>query len=178
MNRMSLRTWLAVAVFAPAVWLGGCGYHVAGKADLLPKNIKTIAVPAFTNATIRYKLTERLPSAITREFLSRTRYRIVSDPNEADAVLEGRVALYNFYPTILDPATGRASAVQMSVVLNIALRERATGAVLYARNGLEARERYEISVDQVAYFEESDPALDRLSRDVARAVVSAVLEKF
>jgi hypothetical protein len=93
-------------------------------------------------------------------------------------VLEGRVALYNYYPTILDPATSRASAVQMSVVLDISLRERATGAVLYARSGLEARERYEISVDQVAYFEESDPALDRLSRDVARTVVSAVLEKF
>lgn len=178
MRRKAPRPWLFVAVLVPALWLGGCGYHVAGKADLLPKNIKTIAVSAFANATIRYKLTERLPSAITREFLSRTRYRIVADPAEADAVLEGRVALYNYYPTILDPATSRASAVQMSVVLDISLRERATGAVLFARSGLEARERYEISVDQVAYFEESDPALDRLSRDVARTVVSAVLEKF
>ena len=26
---------------------GGCGYHVSGHADMLPKTIKTIAVPAF-----------------------------------------------------------------------------------------------------------------------------------
>ena len=43
---------------------------------------------------------------------------------------------------------------------------------------MEFRERYEISVDQKAYFEESDPALERLSRNVARTLVSAILENF
>src|SRR5437016_1275452 len=59
-----------------------CGYHVSGKADLLPKRIHTIAIPAFGNATTKYKLSERLTSALTREFISRTRYRIVADPNQ------------------------------------------------------------------------------------------------
>ena len=62
--------------------------------------------------------------------------------------------------------------------LDITLRERATGTILFSRKGLEFRERYEISVDPQAYFDESDPALDRLSQDVARTIVSAVLEKF
>ena len=43
---------------------------------------------------------------------------------------------------------------------------------------MEFRERYEVSVDPSAYLEESDAALTRLSRDVARTVVSAVLERF
>jgi hypothetical protein len=43
---------------------------------------------------------------------------------------------------------------------------------------MEFRERYEISVDQRAYFDESDAALDRLTEDVARTMVSAILEKF
>jgi hypothetical protein len=161
-----------------SAWLASCGYHVAGKADLLPRNIKTIAVPAFGNTTIRYKLADKLPGAIAREFLSRTRYRIVSDPGAADAILQGTVITYNSYPIIFDPATGRASSVQMSVVMDIALRDRTTGAVLFSRSRMEAKERYEISVDPQAYFEESDPALERLSRDVARTVVSAVLERF
>jgi len=156
----------------------GCGYHVAGKADLLPRNIQTIAVPAFTNLTIRYKLTDRLAGAVGREFLSRTRYDVVADPGAADAVLNGTVVNYISYPIIFNPGTGRASSIQMSVVLNVTLQERATGAVLYSRSGIEFKERYEISVDPAAYFEESDPALERLSRDVARSVVSAVLEKF
>ncbi len=158
--------------------LSGCGYRVAGRADMVPKNVKTIAIPSFGNATTRYRLTERIPAALTREFLSRTRYQIVADPNEADAVLSGGVAAYNFYPTIFDPATGRASGVQISVLMSVTLTDRSTGAVLFARNNFEVRERYEISTDQAAYFEESDTALERLSRDVARNVVSAILENF
>jgi hypothetical protein len=173
MNRSAL---LAVCAFG--VLCAGCGYSVAGRADTLPKNIKTIAVPAFQNATARYRLTERLPAAITHELIARTRYNVVADPDGADAVLTGTVNKYFAYPTTLDPASGRASAVQVSVYLTVTLTDRATGKVLYTRKDFEARERYEISTDQRAYLEESDAAMDRLSRDVARMVVSAVLENF
>lgn len=167
-----------VAAALAAALVFGCGYHVAGRADLLPKRIQTIAIPAFGNVTTRYRLTERLPAALTHEFISRTRYQIVPDPKTADAVLEGAVVNYSAYPVIFDPATGRASTVQITVVLQVTLRERATGNVLFAQPGLEVRERYEISVDQRAYLEESDVALERASRDVARRVVSAILEGF
>ncbi len=169
---------LALALAAAALFLAGCGYHVSGHGDALPKTLKTIAVPAFTNASTRYRLTERLPAAITREFMARTRYNVVADPNAADAILTGSVLKYQAYPTTFDPATGRASAVQMYVHLQITLRDRATGAVLYSRPDFEARERYEISTDPRSYLEESDVALDRVSQYVARMVVSAVLENF
>ena len=68
--------------------------------------------------------------------------------------------------------------MQVIFWLQIALRERATNKVLWERPHMEFRQNYEISVDPKAYFDESDVALDRLSRDVARTVVSAVLENF
>jgi hypothetical protein len=165
---------LAAAALASA----GCGYHVSGRADLLPKNIKTIAIPVFRNATTRYRLAELLPAALTREFISRTRYQVVADPKAADAVLSGVVVKYDGAPVVFNQATGRATTVQVYVRLEITLRERATGAVLFSRPSVEFRDRYEISVDPNAYFEESDAAMDRLSRDVARTVVSGILEKF
>ena len=167
--------WAAAALAAMAV---GCGYRIAGHADLMPKRIKTIAIPAFGNATTRQRLADRLSAALTREFLSRTRYEIVADPNAADAVLSGTVVKYDAFPAIFDQTTGRASAVQVNVRMDITLRDRSTGQALYSRQGFEFRDRYEISVDPKVYFEESDAALDRLSRDVARMVVSAVLENF
>lgn len=160
-----------------AALTAGCGYHIAGRADLLPKTLKTIAVPAFANATTRYKLTERLPAAITREFLRRTRYQVVSEIDQADAYLQGSIINYFAYPTVIDPITNRNTAVQMTVILDIKLTERATGTLLYHKP-IEVRQRYEISVDQVAYFEESNVALERLAQDVARTVVSAILENF
>ena len=155
-----------------------CGYHVGGRADLLPKTVHTIAIPAFTNITTRYKLTDRLPEAISREFIGRTRYRVVSDPDSADAILRGSVVSYASYPTIFDPITGRAAGVELHVTLQVSLIERATGKVLFTRPGFEVRERYEISVDASQYFEESDTALNRVSRQVARQVVTAILENF
>ena len=53
---------------AAALATAGCGYHVSGHADLMPKTIQTVCVPAFKNVTSRYKLTDRLPEAISREF--------------------------------------------------------------------------------------------------------------
>lgn len=161
-----------------ALGLTGCGYHVGGKADLLPKIVRTIAIPTFGNLTTRYKISDRLGSAISREFLTRTRYQIVADPNDADATLRGSVLTYTAFPTVVDQVTGRAAGVQVSVLLQVTLTDRASGKVLFTRANMEVRERYEISIDQAQYFEESETALDRLSRDVARTIVSAVLSGF
>jgi outer membrane lipopolysaccharide assembly protein LptE/RlpB len=167
-------TLLALA----ALLATACGYHVAGRADLVPKSVQTIAIPAFSNVTARYKLTDRLPEAISREFISRTRYHIVADPAQADAVLHGSVVSYSSYPTIFDPVTGRASGVQLQVTLRVSLVERASGKVLFNRPNMDVRERYQISTDPAVFFEESDAALDRASQQTARQVVSSILENF
>lgn len=158
--------------------LSSCGYHVGGKASLLSTNVKTIAVMPFSNITTRYKISDRLAGAITREFIHRTRYAMVTNPDHADAVLRGSVINYVGFPSIFDPTSGRAAGVQLSVTLQISLTERATGKVVYDRPNFEIRERYEVSTDQAQYFEESDFSMERLSRDVARTVVSQVLNAF
>jgi hypothetical protein len=159
-----------------------CGYHVAGQADVLPKSIRVIAVPACDNITVHYKLTDQLPNAIAHEFIARSHYQIVSDPLQADAVLKCGVVNYTAYPTVTDQATGRASGLQVNVRLQMSLVERLTGKVLFNRPAYEYHQRYEISVAGAnpaqQYFEESATALERLSRDVARDIVSGILENF
>jgi hypothetical protein len=163
--------------FLLSLALAGCGYHVSGHADMLPKTIKTIAVPAFNNVTIRYKLTDRITANVVREFIERTRYKVVADPKEADALLTGAVVNFISYPTTFDPVTQRASGVQAIVNVQVMLMDR-SGKILFNRPGMEVRERYEIAVNAAGYFDESGPAMDRLARDVARSIVSAVLENF
>ena len=135
-----------------------CGYHVSGKGDLLPKNLHTIAIPAFENATVHYRLNDRLPEAISREFMARTRYAVVPNVNEADAVLRGAVVNYVAFPSVFDQRTGRASGLQVSVVMQVTLTERATGKVLFTRPSFEMRQTYEFSPNSApqAYFDESE----------------------
>ena len=165
-------------VLALLAALSSCGYHVGGQADLVPKTVKTIAIPAFSNATIRYKLTDQVPEALAREFISRTKYRVVSSADTADAVLRGSILNYNSFPTILDPATGRASGVELRVTMQVTLTERVTGKVIFSRPAMEIRERYQIATDPALYYEESEDALKRASREVARAVVTDLLNDF
>jgi outer membrane lipopolysaccharide assembly protein LptE/RlpB len=167
--------WIA----AGCALLTGCGYHVAGQADLVPKSVHTVAIPPFTNVTVRYKLTDRLPQALSREFIARTRYQIINDPQQADAVLRGSVVNFVAFPILFDQATGRASGLQVNVTMQVNFVERATGKVIFTRPNFEMHQRYEIAVtNDRAYLEEDEAAIDRLSRDVARDLVSAILENF
>ena len=93
---------------------------------------------------------------------ARTRYRIVSDPNEADAILTGAVTNYSAYPTI--SAGGRSTTVEAVVTLTITLTERTTGKVLFTRGSSEFRERYEISADPKAYFVKRVDSAVRVNR--------------
>ena len=170
---------LAQLALACPLLLSSCGYHVAGKGDLVPKSIATIAIPPFSNATLKYKLTDRLPEALSQEFIARTRYKIVSDPNQADAVLRGTVVNFVSYPILFDQVTGRASGLQVNLTMQVTLTERATGKVIWTRPNYIYSDRYEISVTNTnQYFEESPTALERLAHSIARDVVSGVLDNF
>jgi hypothetical protein len=165
-------------ILAAALAVSSCGYHTAGHADLMPKSIQTICIPAFKNVSSRYKLSDHLPEAISRELISRTRYHIGTDTNTCDAILRGSVLNYLANQTTVDPVTGRATAVDIHVILSIVFTERATGAVLFSNPNFSVNERYEISVDPIAYFEESDAGLNRVAMQVSRQVVSSILNKF
>ncbi len=171
----SIRIGLVIAVAV----ISSCGYHVgAPKADLVPKGIQSIAIPAFTNSSTRYKLTDRLPEAVARELITRTKYRIEANVDAADAVLRGNISTITIFPTIFDPTTGRASGVQINVTMGVTLYNRATGAVIWTRPNFEVKNRYEISVTAQFFFEESEDALQRVAKEAARTIVSGIVENF
>jgi hypothetical protein len=167
----------SVAVSLSAFAFSGCGYHVVGQTGLLPKDIHTIAVMPWGNVTTNYKLANFLSASVSREFMARTRYKVVSDASKADAVLYGNVANMFSGATVFDPTTQRSTGAQITVQIQLKLVDR-TGKVLFNKPNLEFRERYQISVDPKQYFDESEAANQRLSEDVAKTVVSAVLEQF
>jgi hypothetical protein len=162
---------------APAAFVS-CGYHTAGKADLIPRGIQTISIPAFSTLSTRYRLVDVLPQQIGREFIARTHFRIVDNPSEADAVLNGSITNVVVQPAVFDPTSGKATTIAIIIGLSISFNERATGRVLFSRTNFGFRQNYDVAVDPHQFFDESGPALDRLSRDVAHDVVSAILENF
>jgi hypothetical protein len=170
--------------------LGGCGYHVAGRSDTLPKSIHVIAVPALENKTSSYRIEQKLTSATIHEFLAKTSYRVVSDPANADAVLRGKVLSLEAVPLLFDTQSGRATTMLVTVKCEVTFEERETGKILYHTDNFFFRNEYEIptvvtpSTGQVnpttlaGFFQEQDPALDRLAQDFATRLVAAVTENY
>jgi lipopolysaccharide assembly LptE-like protein len=182
------RVGFAMLVTSGLLW--GCGYHVAGRSDALPKSIHVIAVPALENKTTSYRIEQRLTAATVHEFLVKTPYRVVSDPANGDAVLRGKVLSLEAVPLLFDTITGRATTMLVTVKCEVTFEERETGKILYHTDNFLFRNEYEIptvvnpSTGQVnpatlaGFFEEQDPALDRLAQDFAARLVAAVTENF
>ena len=154
----------------------GCGYHTAGKANLLPSDLRTLAVPAFVNQTQTYKIEQLLTAAVVQEFSTRTTYRVVTQP-DADAVLRGTVLTTSTTPLTYDSKTGRAASVLVIVSMSVSLKDK-QGKVLYQNPSYVFREQYQVSQELSSFFEEDSPAFQRLSREFARTLVSNVLEAF
>jgi outer membrane lipopolysaccharide assembly protein LptE/RlpB len=155
-----------------------CGYHTAGHAVTVPDNVRTIAVPAFVNQTHTYEIDQMLTKAVVREMITRTRYRIVNQADDgADATLRGTVLSTATSPLTYDSTTGRASSVLVVVTMKVAFTDR-QGKVLYENPAYLFREQYQVSRELNSFFEEDSPALQRLSREFARTLVSNILEGF
>ena len=176
---------LTTLTFAATI-LSGCGYHVSGRNNTLPKSIHVIAVPALENKTTSYRIEQRLTAATIHQFLASTPYKIVSTNSGADAVLRGKVLSVEAVPLlfITTPATPtqasttRATTMLVTMKCEVTLIEAAGEKVLYHNDNFIFRNEYEISTDVKSFFEEQDPALDRMAQDFAKRLVAAVTENF
>jgi outer membrane lipopolysaccharide assembly protein LptE/RlpB len=158
--------------------LPACGYHVGGQGAALPPDIKTIAVPAFRNDTQEYRIEQKLTSAVVRELIERTQFRVTTHPRDADAVLYGTVKRIFQGVVTLNPRTGSATALQLTVVAGVRLVDKHTGKVVFFNPDYVFREQYQISQAASTLIEEDPAAIDRLSQDFARTLVTDILENF
>ena len=172
-----MKSW-RVLWLVPVLAATACGYHTAGHSVQLPENVKTIAIPAFTNVTTTYRIEQMLTASVVREFTTRTHYHILNEPGvAADATLRGTVISTSQSPLTYNSTTGQAASVLVVVSMKVSLTDR-QGKVLYQNPSYLFREQYEVSQDLASFFEEDTPAFRRLSQDFARTLVSNILEGF
>jgi outer membrane lipopolysaccharide assembly protein LptE/RlpB len=158
--------------------IAGCGYHTAGHATRLPASMRSIAVPVFINQTQTYRIEQVLTRDVVRELLSRSRYQITSDAgHDADAVLKGTVISAQAAPLTYDAQTGRISSAVVTVSMKVSLVDH-SGHVLFENQNYTFRQQYQVSREVTSFFEEETPALQRMSQDFARTLVSDMLEAF
>lgn len=156
----------------------GCGYHVAGRDSKLPSVWKEVAIPAFKNDTTQYRIEQIFTQAVIREFISRTKYRVVQDDRSADAVVRGEILSIETTPLLFDANTGEVRTMLVTVHARVSLTDNQSQKVIYENKDMVFRQQYQISGDVQSFFLEESPALERMSREFAAQLVSGVLENF
>lgn len=158
--------------------LSGCGYRPAGQGTRLPADLHVLAVPVFINQTQTYRIEQTLTKDVVREFIDRTRYRVTAGSSEsADATLKGTVIGAHTAPLTYDAQSGRISSAVVSITVKISLVDR-NGGVLFENPNYIFRQQYQVSREVTSFFSEEEPALQRISQDFARTLVSDILEAF
>ena len=150
----------------------GCGYHLAGSA-LNAGQGRTLAIPTFINRTTNYRIEQRLSEAVRREFIRRTRYKVVA-VESGDLVLAGEVLNVVAVPIIFNDQ-GQASSYAVLVDITVRLVDSRTKAVIFQSPRWTFRDVFQLSPSSSQFVPEDVPALDRLAERFASTLVASVL---
>jgi hypothetical protein len=153
-----------------------CGYKPSGKGKSLPADIKTIAVPVFQNSSLKYRVEQRFTQAVIEEILKRARaLRVVTNQENADAVLNGDIRGFRASGSILDNQ-GRTRVWNVRIIISVVVRDLKTHKILFQNSRMTFEGQYQLSDDPQSFFNEENPAVDRIARDFAQTIVSTIME--
>lgn len=170
------RPFLLAFFVLPLAVLSSCGYHTVGAATHLPPDAQTLAVPMFATHTEAYHTEAALTDAVIREFAARSRIRVTpAESADADVVLHGTILNETVAPLTYNTTTQQSSSFQITLVVSVTVNGR-DGKVLYENKNYTFRGQYQSTTDLPTFLDESPAAVDRISRDFARALVADVLE--
>ena len=157
----------------------GC-YKPVTKSGL-PGHIKTVAVPAFQNQALRYKIEHRFTDAVISEIIRRGRgLRVQGDREGADAVIDGVVKSFTFTGVLLQPEdpNRRARIFEVTITAAVTVRDQVENRVIYDNQNYVFRGEFEFTSDPRSFFNEEDPAVQRMARSFAESVVSTLVNGF
>ena len=165
------------------VGIVGCGYALAGRGSFLPAYIQTIGIPTFANRTTVFNLETLLTQKVRAEFIGRGKYQILPESTGVDALLTGEVtARRDRAGQLHTPAARVALRAHDDGAHRAARRAREQGALGEPQRHLPAGVRRDRAAptrsDPAAFFGQDANALERMSTDFARTIVSAILEAF
>ena len=170
-----LRLGALVLIFLMVSGFTDCYKPVTGTG--MPDYVKTLAVPAFQAEArgLRYRVESRFTEAVSKEIIRRGNgLRVQGSRDGADAVVEGTIRDFSFSGVLLD-RDGRARVYEVTIVTAVTVRDLHTNKILYDNQNLTFRDSFEFSDDPRSFFNEDDPAVQRIAKAFSESVVSTIV---
>lgn len=182
---MTRRAFLGLAPAAALAGAGGaCGYALAGRGSFLPSYIRIIGIPMFTNSTPYATVEQIFTEKVRIEFQGRGRYSVNPTEEGADGVVRGSLIGIGVTPVGFTNEQ-LASRYRFNVLVGVQFYDVRQKAVLWENPSLSFADEYQLAgaqsggtIDAASFLDRERAAIDRLSDDLARTVVTAILEAF
>ena len=176
--------WLAsLALCIGVLASSGCGYALAGRGSFLPATIRTVGIPKLENRSTFFQVEDILTEKIRAEFIGRGKYAVTPEDTGADAVLTGEVLAISVTPVGINEQQ-LASRYLFTLLMRMSFTEVRTQDVLWSNDSLVFRGEYELQTRTAenirgdSFLDQERSSMDRIATDVARTVVTAILEAF
>lgn len=176
-----------VSLAGGSLALSGCGYALAGRGNTIPTYIERLGVPMFGNRTPFSPMEQIFTEKVRVEFQSRGRYQVLPDDTGVDGIVRGEIVNIGAAPAGFNP-NQQASRYRFTVVVGVSFTDMRQKRVIWENSALSFSDEYELasaasaslaaSGGAGAFIDQERAAVDRLSTDFARSVVSAILEAF
>lgn len=172
-----------VTVGAVCFVSSGCGYALAGRGSFLPAYIRTVGIPQFENRTTFFQVEQVLTDKVRNEFIGRGKYTIRTDALGAEAMLTGEINSISVQPVAFNEQQF-ASRYLFTISMRVRFTDARTAEVLWSDDALTFRSEYELStrsntaIEGSGFLDQERSSFDRISSDIARSVVTAILEAF
>jgi hypothetical protein len=173
----------AALILTVALASSGCGYALAGRGSFLPDYIKVVGIPPIENRSTFIQVEQILTEKIRTEFIGRGKYTVIPEATGSDAVLSGEITGISAQPVGFNEQQF-ASRYLFTMTMKVQLTDARTSMVLWSNDALTFREESELStrgatvLEGAAFIDQERSSFDRIAGDVARTVVTAILEAF
>lgn len=156
--------------------LSACGYHLAGTVSSLPPDVKTIAIPQFSNKTLRPDIENQFTNALLDEFAKGKKVEVVEE-GKADAVVKGVITAFDATP-ISYTGGDVIQEYRVTVRLEVSLVKKADEAVIWKDKNISYFADHKNDPDVAVSEANRDAAIKKIAVDLARQMYSNILEGF
>lgn len=156
--------------------LVGCGYGFTGSVNNLPQDVRSIAIPIFVNNTSELGIETVFTNTVIDEFLH-SNLLPMKDESQADAVLLGTIKSIDFSSLAYDR---RDISIQnrVTLYLDIVLKTRNDGRVLWQVKNLADNQEFEVSSDPMRTEANRKEAIREIAIRTAEKIHYRTFENF
>jgi hypothetical protein len=164
-------TWGRIFALVLILALTGCGYRPVGLEPYRPETQPALAIPLFANRSTEIGIESIMANAMIQAFSQTKAVRLATKPQDADLVLEGKVAFVENSSVAFNDIL-RSTVRRVTIKVDLNLKRRDSGKILW-KDTVVLQEDYMVDPN----YQIGETLKDRGIRRAAATLAQKVLDK-